>query len=219
VSDDFGARLNRWSQRKAAARSGAPLADTAEEPRRDEQAELPVAEPLVSAAPDDAPAAADSLPAEEPPLPPIEELTAESDYTVFLGRNVPEELKRAALRKLWRSDPVFANLDGLNDYDDDYSLVETLAGSVQTAYQSGKGYVEKAEEKLAQLQSGQAGEDVEDAERLPAEPAPEAAGAEAGDKIDEKKEAAVDDADAASRQESAGENVEGDVRPAPDKAV
>ena len=30
---------------------------------------------------------------------------------------MPEHLKQAALRKLWLSNPVFANLDGLNDYD------------------------------------------------------------------------------------------------------
>jgi hypothetical protein len=34
---------------------------------------------------------------------------------------VPEELRRLALRKLWRSDPVLANVDGLNDYDLDYT--------------------------------------------------------------------------------------------------
>jgi Protein of unknown function (DUF3306) len=50
-------------------------------------------------------------------LPDIGTLTYDSDFSVFLREGVPERLKQAALRKLWLSDPVFANLDGLNDYD------------------------------------------------------------------------------------------------------
>ena len=81
-------------------------------------------------------------PADEdvPVLPPIDELNSESDYTVFLKEKVPEALRRAALRKLWTSDPVLANLDGLNDYDEDYNLVDTTIAAVQTAYQAGRGY-------------------------------------------------------------------------------
>ncbi|MGB8182007.1 MAG: DUF3306 domain-containing protein, partial [Stellaceae bacterium] len=52
---------------------------------------------------------------ETPPetLPPVESLTAESDYRIFMQPGVPEVTRNAALQKLWRSDPVFANLDGL----------------------------------------------------------------------------------------------------------
>lgn len=64
--------------------------------------------------------------AEAAGLPAIEELDADSDYSAFLARGVPEALKRAALRKLWRSNPVFANLDGLNDYDLDYNVVDRV---------------------------------------------------------------------------------------------
>ena len=63
-------------------------------------------------------------------LPKIEELTAESDFTGFLQNGVPEELQRLALRKLWKSNPVFANLDGLNDYDEDFSIITPLAEGV-----------------------------------------------------------------------------------------
>ena len=38
-------------------------------------------------------------------LPPIESLGADSDYTVFLKKGVPEALRIAALRKAWVSDP------------------------------------------------------------------------------------------------------------------
>jgi hypothetical protein len=37
-----------------------------------------------------------------------------------MREGVPEALRNRALRKLWLSDPVLANLDGLNDYDEDF---------------------------------------------------------------------------------------------------
>jgi Protein of unknown function (DUF3306) len=52
---------------------------------------------------------------------PIETLTAQSDYTMFLKPNVPAEMQRRALRKLWLSDPIFAYRDGLNNWDEDYT--------------------------------------------------------------------------------------------------
>lgn len=147
MSEDLNAKLSRWSQRKLAARRGAE--DVADDVRRYDDGQ-PAQEP---AGPN--PQAADAAPPgdeETPELPPIDELTAESDYTVFLGKNVPEQIKRAALRKLWLSDPVFANLDRLNDYDDDYSIVESVVSTVRTSYQVGKGYVDEVEEKLAKLE-------------------------------------------------------------------
>ena len=161
MSEDFGTRLSRWSQRKQAARRGVAPDEAGEERRPEAPAEPPVA-----AVPAEAPPA-DVAAEEAPVLPPIEELTAESDYTAFLGQNVPETLKRAALRKLWRSDPVLANLDGLNDYDDDYNAVETLVETVRSAYRAGRGYVDEAEEKLARLESDGSDEPVEDAESPP----------------------------------------------------
>lgn len=72
-------------------------------------------------------------------LPDIETLEETSDFTVFLKEGVPEALRRQALRKLWRLNPVFANLDGLNDYDEDFTIVTTLAENIKTLYQVGKG--------------------------------------------------------------------------------
>lgn len=53
-------------------------------------------------------------------LPAIESLSAESDYTAFLAPNVPVEIRRAALRKLW-SLPVFSQTDSLDNYTGNYS--------------------------------------------------------------------------------------------------
>jgi len=137
--DDQGF-LQRWSARKMDARAG-----------------MDVDEPQVDDAPAPAPDSGDGIgdqPGEgdeasaavaPPPdmshLPDVDTLDAESDYTGFLGENVPEDLAKMAMRKLWRSDPVLANIDGLNDYDEDFSMVGMVSEVVKTAYQVGKGYV------------------------------------------------------------------------------
>jgi hypothetical protein len=49
------------------------------------------------------PAIADDRPAGRPPVvqTAIGALTSESDFTVFMRKDVPEEVRRAALRRLW----------------------------------------------------------------------------------------------------------------------
>jgi hypothetical protein len=65
-----------------------------------------------------------------------------SSFTQFLQRNVPEALKRRALRKLWRLDPVFANLDGLNNYDEDYTKVgKVVMPELRSIYRVGRGMI------------------------------------------------------------------------------
>jgi hypothetical protein len=206
VSEDFGAKLSRWSQRKAATRRGAPVEEADADVRRDDEASDragPVNAPAVAGIEGD-PAADGAVPT----LPPIEELTAESDYTVFLAENVPEMVKRAALRKLWSSDPVLANIDGLNDYDEDYNLASSLITSVRTAYKVGKGYVDEAEEKLAQVEGGGGDELGEATERPPIAATEE-----------NKNDAPVDDADAAARHASAGDDDPESDGAVPGKAI
>jgi hypothetical protein len=78
-------------------------------------------------------------------LPPVETLSYDSDFKPFLASGVPEGLRREALRKLWRSNPMLANLDGLNDYDEDYSLIGKVPEAVSTLFQVGRGMVPPAE--------------------------------------------------------------------------
>ena len=133
--------LSRWSERKLAARRG----DALDEPAAEGQAAEPP--PVEATSPADAPAE----PSEAPALPSVDELDFQSDYTQFLTKNVPEALRRAALRKLWASDPVLANLDGLNDYDEDFNVVDQVITLAQSSYQPGLGYLDEAEKKLAQI--------------------------------------------------------------------
>lgn len=58
-------------------------------------------------------------------LPPLDKLTFESDYRGFLHPKVSEEMRRAALKKLF-SDPHFNVMDGLDVYIDDYSKTEPI---------------------------------------------------------------------------------------------
>ena len=50
-------------------------------------------------------------------------------------------LRRKALRQLWRFDPVFANVDRLNDYDENFADPSRVMATLQSAWQAGRGYV------------------------------------------------------------------------------
>ncbi len=111
---------------------------------------------------DDTPAAgAETLPmppaVPEPTLelPDIESLTKDSDFSVFLRAEVPADLQRQALRKLWASDPIFSHHDGLTDYADDYRNVP-MGEAVKTAWKIGKGFLDLVESAEAAPQEGAA---------------------------------------------------------------
>jgi Protein of unknown function (DUF3306) len=72
-------------------------------------------------------------------LPDLENLAQGTDIKGFLKDEIPEFLRRKALRALWRSNPIFGVLDRLNEYDEDYSKAIVPIGGVKTAYKVGKG--------------------------------------------------------------------------------
>ncbi len=74
-------------------------------------------------------------------LPDIDTMTAESDFAAFLDERVPEALRQKALRRLWRLNPLLANVDGLNDYDEDFTDAATVVEGLKTIYQVGRGMV------------------------------------------------------------------------------
>ncbi len=81
----------------------------------------------------------------------IDTLTYDNDFTIFMKSWVPGPLRQRALRKLWTTNPALAVLDGLNDYDLDYTDAAMQAGKVASSYVPGSGYaaLEEAVEKLA----------------------------------------------------------------------
>lgn len=107
-----GFSLKRWSQRKLEAARPVP----ASAPANGENA-VPAAPP--------ASAATTGPRAPTAPLPPIDTLSFESDFTAFLQPAVDEALKRQAMKKLF-SDPRFNVMDGLDTYIDDYSKPDPL---------------------------------------------------------------------------------------------
>ncbi len=149
--------LSRWSRLKRTAVKPEPEAvDVA--PPVEESAALPVAvadEVPADPAEPDAQATADGE-ADDPlkDLPPIEELTGESDFTPFLRAEVPEDLHRQALRKLWTSDPIYANDDGLKDYADDYASLFTGNVPVKTLYRVGEGFLNILDEAAEGVAEG-----------------------------------------------------------------
>jgi hypothetical protein len=81
-------------------------------------------------APSRPPAKTEEPPADPPPaLPPVEELTPDSDYRAFFHPRVDEGVRRAALRKLF-SDPHFNVMDGLDVYIGDYSKNDPIPAAM-----------------------------------------------------------------------------------------
>lgn len=116
-----------WSNRRAAV-----AAETQAEARAVEEAEIAQQQAELESKTD-----ADVL--EELGLPDPDSLKMGDDFKAFMSKAVPERLRKRALRKLWRSNPVLACVDGLNDYDDDYLTGSTGNGPIKTGYQVGKG--------------------------------------------------------------------------------
>jgi hypothetical protein len=107
--EDF---LSRWSRRKRADRAGSPVEE---------------AKPVAQAVP--ASGAAGTAPGEAAtppePLPTVESLTPESDFTPFMEKEVDPGLRREALKKLF-SDPRYNVMDRLDTYIDDYSIPDPM---------------------------------------------------------------------------------------------
>lgn len=127
--DDF---LSRWSRRKRAVEAE----DLTPEPTE--------VTPVVSVDPAENEEAEDEdVLLERLGLPSPETLKEGDDFSAFMQAGVPEFLRKRALRVLWRSNPVLANLDGLNDYDDDFNSPELTQKVLATGYQVGRGFVKK----------------------------------------------------------------------------
>jgi len=74
-------------------------------------------------------------------------LNYDSNYTSFMDKDVPHDIRNKALRKLWVSNPVLANMDGLDDYCEDYTdaAVCLPPGVMKTAYKFGRGFLDDKE--------------------------------------------------------------------------
>jgi hypothetical protein len=142
-------RLDAWSRRKAAVAAEA-------------EAEL-AHEEAVAAEELDARDDQDIL--DELDLPAPETIDSPDDIREFLNAPVSKGLKTRAWRRLWRLNPVYARLDGLVDYGEDFTDAATVVENLQTAYQVGKGmlsHIEAMAEAEAAKEEGDAAEGVPD---------------------------------------------------------
>ncbi len=103
-------------------------------------------------------------------LPDPDTLVQGDDFSVFMAKAVPDQIRRRALRTLWRSNPVLANVDMLVDYGEDFTDSAMVVENMQTAYQVGKGMLKHVEEMARQAEEAEAAPDVEEApEEAPVE--------------------------------------------------
>ncbi|WP_170557805.1 DUF3306 domain-containing protein [Ruegeria atlantica] len=91
-------------------------------------------------------------------LPDPDQLQAGDDVTGFMAKAVPDRLRRRALRRLWRLNPVLANVDGLVDYGEDYTDAACVIENIQTAYQVGKGMLAHVEALAAEAEESETDE-------------------------------------------------------------
>ena len=61
-------------------------------------------------------------------LPSLEEIGADTDITAFLQRGVPADLTRAALRRVWASDPTIRDFIGIAENQYDFATGDGIPG-------------------------------------------------------------------------------------------
>jgi hypothetical protein len=106
----------RWSRRKEAVREGQAVEA---EPAVEQEAKGHEPPPQPS------PGGGGSEAPPPPTLEDVERLTPESDFARFVARDVPADVKNAAMKKLF-ADPHFNVMDGLDTYIDDYNKPDPL---------------------------------------------------------------------------------------------
>lgn len=127
ATDDDSNFFSRWSRRKVQVRSGEPLPP--EPPVVQVAAPAPAPAVAVAAVPPEPAPALQEPPPEQPPVLTLEDvarLTPESDYSAFVARGVPSDVRNAAVKKLF-TDPHYNVMDGLDIYIDDYSKPSPLS--------------------------------------------------------------------------------------------
>jgi hypothetical protein len=162
--------LQRWSRRKAEARSPLQEREAAQDPIAEREDAPEAVDPPVFATAREARVRGDDALVDLDLLPDIDTLTFESDFTVFMRKGVPADLRKRALQRLWRSNPTLANLDGLLEYGEDYTKIGTAKQVVRTAYQVGRGMLGRLELNAASAAPALPGR----AESVAAEPLPTA---------------------------------------------
>ena len=142
-------RLNRRRARVAAESRGEVLPPIVEPAGTDTEEMAGSAESSPESDADDALSEAELL--EKYDLPDPETIEDEAGLDRFFQGDMPERLRRMALRRVWRLNPLFRFADEMVEYGEDYTDAATVVDGLQTAYQVGKGYLQKAKDKLDEM--------------------------------------------------------------------
>lgn len=137
-------------------------------------------------------------------LPDPDTLTMGDDFSAFMAKAVPDRIRRRALRTLWRSNPVLANVDMLVDYGEDFTDSAMTVENIQTTYQVGKGMLKHVEEMARQAEARENPPEPEESEEEVAEEDVLLAAA-----VEENEEAA----DVAETDQGQGEEAYSDFTP------
>ena len=74
-------------------------------------------------------------------LPDPNKVKKEEELDAFFKSAIPERLKRIAMRRLWRINPIISFADSeINDYADDFTDAATVIDDLQTSYVVGQGH-------------------------------------------------------------------------------
>ena len=114
-----------------------------------------------------------------------ETIEDEAKLDAFLEGKFPDRIRQMALRRMWRLNPMFRFADEMVEYGENYTDAATVIDGMTTAYQVGKGYLQKAFDAVDETPAEEAPEtqDVEpasepdDAPEVAEEPAEEQASA------------------------------------------
>lgn len=142
--------ISRWSRRKLEARERSSPADEAA--KGETEAPVSSGEALTREQGKGEPELIDASEFEDIDF---DKLDYNADYTRFMRKGVPEVIQRRALRALWNSDPVLANLDGLNDYDEDFTDAALAVDALKSAYQAGRGYLSDEKKEAPESTPGE----------------------------------------------------------------
>jgi hypothetical protein len=116
--------LARWSRRKLVAEEPPAAADAAPANSPEDKD----GQKTESGAPRDSANQAATPPFDPASLPSIDSIGAQTDITAFLKPGVPGELRLAALRRAWVTDPAIRDFKGLAENDWDFTVPNSTMG-------------------------------------------------------------------------------------------
>ncbi|MGC6453688.1 MAG: DUF3306 domain-containing protein [Candidatus Puniceispirillaceae bacterium] len=146
--EDSPSRLSRSLsarfRRKEQVARGEQVAETREE---EEAARAAADQPVAAESEEDAALDDDQL-LRKYGLTDPEEIEDEAGLEAFMENGLPDRLRQMALRRMWRLNPLFRFADEMVEYGENYTDAATVIDGMTTAYQVGKGYLQKTLDAL-----------------------------------------------------------------------